>query len=247
MRFYCQQCSLQLQLAQGCASLAGATVLTSLVLAGLAGWAHAAADVRFYFFLLIICHFAISLFTLILVNERAEIGLRNLLETDVLTGVKNRLWFYSQLPARLVPGDCLIILDIDHFKRVNDQFGHEGGDVALKAVAQEIARQLRPGDAFARLGGEEFGIFVRDHTEATARMLAERIRIAVRLLHVEYTTSTISLSISAGVGVSKDSQSPEDLLKITDQALYAAKGLGRNQVVLVDEPQVISLHYRENL
>jgi diguanylate cyclase (GGDEF)-like protein len=230
-----------------CASLAGATILTGLVLVGLAGWAYAAADVRFYFFLLIICHFAISLFTLILVNERAEVGLRNLLETDVLTGVKNRRWFYSRLPASLVPGDCLIILDIDHFKRVNDRFGHEGGDVALKAVAQEIALQLRPEDAFARLGGEEFGIFVRDHTEAAARMLAERIRIAVRLLHLEYSATAISLSISAGVGVCKQPQSPEDLLKATDQALYAAKGLGRNQVVLVDDPKVVSLHYRENL
>ncbi len=228
------------------ASLAGATVLTSFVLAGMAGWSYAAADVRFYFFLLIICHFTISLFTLILVNERAEAGLRNLLETDVLTGVKNRRWFYSQLPAQLAPGDCFILLDIDRFKRVNDQFGHEGGDVALKAVAQGIAGQLRPGDAFARLGGEEFGIFVRDHTEAAARMLAERIRIAVRLLQVEYSTAPISLSISAGVGVSKNSQRPEDLLKATDQALYAAKGLGRNQVVLVDDPQVVSLRYGEN-
>jgi diguanylate cyclase (GGDEF)-like protein len=228
------------------ATLVGATALTGLVLSGIAGWQHVADDVRFYFFLLIICHFAVSLFTLIFVNERAEAELRKLLETDVLTGVKNRRWFYSKLPASLDPGDCFIILDIDNFKRVNDQFGHEGGDVALKAVAQEVARQLRPADAFARLGGEEFGIFVRDHDEAGARMLAERIRIAIRVLHVEYSTP-ISLSISAGVGVCKEPQPPEDLFKATDQALYAAKGLGRDKVVLVDEMQVASLFHPESV
>ncbi len=229
------------------ASLAVASVLTGLLLMELAGWPHAPGDIKFNFFLLIICHFAVALFTLILVKERAELGLRNLLETDVLTGVKNRRWFYSQLPATLSTGDCLIILDIDHFKRVNDQYGHEGGDVALEAVAQEISRQLGPQDAVARLGGEEFGIFVRGHTKATAFTLAERLRIAVRLLHVTYSTSTISLSISAGVGVSEGLQSPEELLKAADQSLYSAKEHGRNQVVIAGEEPAASMHFCENL
>lgn len=218
------------------ASLTIASLLSVSVITGLNGIQLLWLDTRNAFFLLIMCHFAVALFTFAFIKERAEAELTRLAETDALTGIGNRRWFFSKLPAVLHPGDAIVMIDIDRFKLVNDSLGHEAGDMALKAVANEIARHLQPQDVFGRLGGEEFVIFLRGRTRATLLATTERIRIGVRLLAVDHAGEKIPLSISAGIAVRLAGERIEDLLRDADHALYDAKNRGRNQVALSSDP-----------
>ncbi len=112
------------------------------------------------FFLLIISHFAIALFALVLVKERAEAALRRTADTDMLTGAGERRWFLSQLPRAGWKGGALAVMDLDFFKRINERLGHQAGDHVLIAFAELVRKNLRATDCFARLGGEEFGLYL---------------------------------------------------------------------------------------
>lgn len=156
--------------------------------------------------------------------------------TDALTGHLNRHWL-EQNQQRLL-GRCVLIIDIDHFKRINDEHGHAVGDQALKAVAQELRLQTRPEDALIRLGGEEFVVICRAQEQPShIQALAERLRQAVASLEFRHSgadpdASPIPLTISVGVAISKNMETLDQQIDRADQALYRAKELGRNQIVV---------------
>ena len=165
----------------------------------------------------------------------AEEKLRHLAMTDSLTGLYNRRAFldecisFSKQHCR----GCVAIVDIDHFKKVNDTYGHDAGDQALIAVARKIAKHNQAPNVVARLGGEEFAIvMIGDKKEEIHRQL-EALRIAVEEGRVTYKTDTMNLSISIGATFVKDTYEEDfsALLSLADKALYRAKEQGRNQVV----------------
>jgi diguanylate cyclase (GGDEF)-like protein len=164
--------------------------------------------------------------------------------TDALTGVHNRGYFDQRCPAEASQARrqrqhlACMFLDIDHFKRVNDSFGHQVGDRALHAVAATIKAQLRTSDTLARYGGEEFVALLPQTGHAYARDIAERIRAAIAALKLsgqagEPVPVTISIGLSMceldSAGEHKDAATA--MVLAADQALYTAKHGGRNRVV----------------
>lgn len=156
---------------------------------------------------------------------------------DRLTGVKNRRYF--ELEANSMLSDALqdntplavLMLDLDHFKTVNDRYGHGAGDQLLVAVAQSIRASLRSNDLLARLGGEEFAIFLPNTDTIQAVEVAERILDSVRTLRIVYGHETIQRTISIGVTELTSGQNTlEQLLTSADERLYAAKIAGRDCV-----------------
>ena len=166
--------------------------------------------------------------------------------TDVLTGWNNRRYLVVRLGEELArakrDGATLVclMLDIDHFKRVNDTWGHAAGDVVLRELAQRIESQVRASDVAARYGGEEFVVLLPDTTVDAASKLAERIRAAISASPVELPCGE-AITITASIGIADVSPTPdatelktmgESLLARADVALYAAKSGGRDQVVV---------------
>lgn len=174
-------------------------------------------------------------------NE-AQTALTRAAETDALTGVANRRVFLAQAEtafasARAGGADFgLIMIDIDHFKSINDNHGHTIGDAVLRDVAQACKNALRPGDCFARFGGEEFVALIPSTDAADASEVAERLRHTVATLVFENQTPP-HLTVSLGVaGYRASSESLHDILSEADQQLYAAKAAGRNRVMVAGEP-----------
>ncbi|WP_240905001.1 GGDEF domain-containing protein [Shewanella chilikensis] len=168
-------------------------------------------------------------------------------QTDPLTGVANRRYFDSKLKSEASrsarsSSDCaLILLDIDHFKRINDTFGHPTGDRVICALADLCVNQSREIDLVARLGGEEFAVILPDTNITDAKNLAERIRKHVEDISVTGDAGEIvKWTISLGVSSLPESRSSrytteivmEMFIKKADNALYEAKKKGRNQTVL---------------
>jgi diguanylate cyclase (GGDEF)-like protein len=152
-------------------------------------------------------------------------------ETDHLTGIANRAAFDARVAAlhRSAAGWFLVV-DIDHFKSVNDRNRHAVGDVALVAVAQSLCMMVGPGDVVGRIGGEEFAVFLSNADANTAVATAEAIRRAVAALTIRgadgrIISLTVSIGIKSGSGLSV-----ADGLSRADQAMYRAKQGGRNQV-----------------
>ena len=124
------------------------------------------------------------------------------------------------------------MLDLDHFKAVNDNWGHRLGDIALEAVGRAMAEELRGGDVIGRLGGEEFAVVLAGNRTDQAAVLAERIRRAVAALTIRHGDTAIRLTISIGVAAHRGATSLEKLIVHADAALYRAKAAGRNRVEL---------------
>ncbi|OCP17015.1 GGDEF domain-containing protein [Ensifer sp. LC163] len=214
------------------ASLTIGAMLCLVVVVGLLRPAVVPITTTYAFFLLIISHFAIALFALVLVKERAEAALRRTADTDMLTGVGNRRWFLSQLPRLGWKDDALAVMDLDFFKRVNDRFGHQAGDQVLIAFAELVRANLRATDCFARLGGEEFGLYLPKTNEVQAQAIVERLRLATEQLHVRFDGQRVALSVSIGVVVGRGVENSwEELFSMADAALYQAKDAGRNRVI----------------
>src|SRR5262249_62041519 len=131
----------------------------------------------------------------------------------------------------------LLVVDIDHFKDVNDRHGHTGGDEALRHFTGIVRRELRGEDVLGRLGGEEFGILLPETEVMNACAVAERIRRAVEAAPARFGDAPIPLSASFGVACWKPSavESPDALMQRADTALYEAKAAGRNRVVVAGE------------
>jgi len=167
---------------------------------------------------------------------------RRLAITDGLTGLHNRRHFIRQLGENIVRAAryqetmALIMLDLDHFKAVNDQFGHHVGDRVLELLAVALQESVRDSDRAARLGGEEFALLLLRCDRSLAVAIAERVRERIRHLSVEgIPDSDIDLSASIGVAFfPEDGEDPKQLMKAADDALYAAKRTGRDRVVLAE-------------
>ncbi|WP_337271208.1 GGDEF domain-containing protein [Oryzifoliimicrobium ureilyticus] len=219
------------------ASISAAAAFSALVTVEMVFPAFSLIEARSAFFLLIICHFSLALFVLVLVHERAEALLLTLANTDALTGIPNRQRFLSHLPTVLRKGDTYVMIDIDHFKSVNDRHGHETGDAVLIGVAQTIAAVAGKEVALGRLGGEEFGLFLGGQTEATAYTKADEIRRAIKKLAFTVAGDTISTSVSVGVALWDGVGALKELRAQADQALYLSKAQGRDRVELYASEQ----------
>lgn len=185
------------------------------------------------FYVQMFCHFGMALMVAALSNERAEIRLEQAAHTDPLTGTGNRRWLESRLPALLPPQSAIAQLDLDHFKQINDRFGHAVGDRVLVEFARCLQGQLRSSDLLARMGGEEFVVYLPAVTQAEAQAIAERLCAHVAMLRIEIQGSPISVTVSIGLAWVHDTCTPADTwFKRADDALYQAKQSGRNQVVL---------------
>jgi two-component system, cell cycle response regulator len=157
---------------------------------------------------------------------------------DGLTGIYNKKYFVEQLnkdfsySLRHNEVTSLILLDIDHFKKVNDTFGHQAGDYVLRQLAGLIYNALRSEDLFARIGGEEFGIILRMVDEKRAYVLAERIRRTVEVHKFIWEGKRMRVTISLGVATlaSANFRDPAHLVRTADEYLYKAKNAGRNRV-----------------
>ena len=168
-----------------------------------------------------------------------EVELRRLATTDTLSGASNRRYFMEQTEhffkvARLYNRPMgFLMLDIDHFKRVNDTFGHPVGDEAIKALSAVCRDHLRTNDVFGRLGGEEFGICLPNTDVEGCTILAERLRQAVSEIVLQ--TGDAEVRFTASIGVACSSKTDPDIksqMARADSALYRAKNGGRNQVVV---------------
>ncbi|ADV68209.1 diguanylate cyclase domain-containing protein [Deinococcus maricopensis] len=150
--------------------------------------------------------------------------------TDALTGLNNRRLFTAHLEA-LRPGDHLILVDADHFKRVNDVFGHDVGDEVLQGIAQALITSAPPGTRAYRLGGEEFALIVPGRSGAQALKVAQACWAAARTPRVQ-AGQTLRVTCSVGVADVLPGEAPAATYKRADAALYAAKTAGRDQVVV---------------
>lgn len=176
-------------------------------------------------------------------HRRLESELRRVAETDVLTGVSERRRFIDAVAAALRDAArtgeplSLLMLDIDHFKAINDAFGHSGGDEVLRTAARRLSDGVRIDDMVGRLGGEEFAILLPRLHGAGAREVAERLRAA--LSDRPFEVAGKSLPVRASIGGAQATGTPDSvdaLLERADQALYAAKRGGRNRVVFHGDP-----------
>lgn len=169
-------------------------------------------------------------------SERTR-SLTNLALTDELTRIANRRSFVASVQSELSRCErsnfkvALLLLDIDYFKSVNDNHGHQAGDAVLQQVAKRISGTLREYDIFGRIGGEEFGVFLAETDRTTAAEVAERLR---QLIAAEpFVLSGLALPVTISIGVATGTcMSFEQLYAEADSALYKAKHAGRNQVVM---------------
>ena len=170
--------------------------------------------------------------------QAANAELAWMASTDSLTGASNRRHFLEEIELELGRAKrnglpvSLLALDIDHFKAVNDQYGHQAGDAMLKAIVEAIAGTLRPHDMLGRVGGEEFMVLLPDTSREAAAVLAERIRGRVESMVMAFDGTTMGVTVSLGVaefGVDGDNQ--DAVFKAADDRLYRAKHEGRNRVI----------------
>jgi diguanylate cyclase (GGDEF)-like protein len=168
--------------------------------------------------------------------RRAMSLLRQLATTDPMTGLLNRRSFLSQAESewqrslRFARPLSLLILDIDHFKHINDNFGHDAGDQVISRIAGICDTQKRAHDLAARYGGEEFVMMMPETDLAGASSFAERLRQAVAAEEVRHGGKTIKATVSIGITEMGQTASVENMLKQADEALYQAKNTGRNRV-----------------
>jgi two-component system, cell cycle response regulator len=168
---------------------------------------------------------------------------------EPLTGLYNRRYFMERLASELAAAQrhgralSLLLLDVDHFKRVNDQLGHAAGDEALRLLSRVLSGAVRKEDVLARFGGEEFVVLARETTLSGAHALGERMRRAVERSRFSFDGTEVALTVSVGVTVSagltafERGRTEGELLEVADRALYRAKEHGRNAVVALAAPR----------
>ncbi len=167
--------------------------------------------------------------------------MKSLAQTDVLTGICNRRYFMEQgtnmfkSAKRTDRPLSVMLLDIDHFKKVNDTFGHAAGDEVLKKMSISALGKLRDIDLFGRIGGEEFAVVMPEAAIEGAHKTADRLRKSLSELEIKFDNKTISFTVSIGVTTRRpEDETLEEVLKRSDAYLYAAKEGGRNRVVSTD-------------
>lgn len=160
---------------------------------------------------------------------------------DSLTNCLNHGAFVEAVTAVLDASDgaggALLVIDADHFKSINDRFGHASGDTALKLIVAAIRAPLTELEIVGRLGGEEFGVFLPNASRETARIIADRIRLAVRTIEFEAGDEICTLSVSVGGAVCSEKMGFNDLFRAADERLYKVKKTGRNNTDIVVIPK----------
>ena len=183
-----------------------------------------------------------AVFRYTLSDESQETLLRQLYDasvTDALTGAHNREHFDTQLRAELSYARrhntdvSLVIFDADHFKKVNDTYGHQIGDAVLMQIANVVRGTVRSEDVFARYGGEEFALVLRGIDVEGSGAVADRLRERIAALKIPTDRGPISVTVSAGCASlsATEDKTPEGLITVADRRLYGAKHAGRNRVV----------------
>lgn len=193
--------------------------------------------------------FLVTLFVIVMVNFFKELSrkaniddlegttrkLEQLAHTDELTGLLNRRAIREKLNYEIKRAEraetplSIILCDIDHFKKVNDQYGHDIGDEALKRISHCIIKTLRQSDFASRWGGEEFLILLPMTSEAGAFVMAERLRLAIAALPINTSSGAIYVTMSFGLATKQNQLPLDEMIKISDVNLYHAKESGRNQ------------------
>ncbi|MEY4757279.1 MAG: hypothetical protein RJA34_2177 [Pseudomonadota bacterium] len=168
--------------------------------------------------------------------------LERLASHDMLTGVLNARAYYAaceqniEAAARSRQPYAVLFVDLDHFKSVNDTYGHAAGDAVLKAVARCLGASIRKSDAVGRIGGEEFSVFMPNTSRSGALQLAESMRRAVEDLHPSIGDRTLRVTASIGVAACEaGGEAMQAIQQKADQAMYVAKSLGRNRVSAFDQ------------
>lgn len=214
------------------------TAITVWGLVPFSNWGYRAAEVG--------TMFEAALLALALADQfRVSVEQKNLAEQlariDPLTGLNNRRGFYDLALSVWNTGlrhrrhMSVIMLDLDHFKRLNDTFGHPAGDWVLQVIADELRRTARVGDIVARWGGEEFTLLLPETTLQDAVSVASRLRTNIKTKTLEHQGEVISLTASFGVShVQANNADLDELIQAADQQLYVAKQHGRDQVCSVD-------------
>jgi diguanylate cyclase (GGDEF)-like protein/PAS domain S-box-containing protein len=164
---------------------------------------------------------------------------------DPLTNLFNRRYLEETLDRELSRAArenypvCVMMMDIDHFKRVNDTYGHEAGDLVLRAIADVLTEQSRRGDFACRYGGEEFVITMPNISVETAYERAGSLRQSLNLLSVPYEYYSLSITISMGIACfPENGQTREAILRAADRAMYAAKDAGRDHILSYNQLQL---------
>ncbi|MCW3480830.1 GGDEF domain-containing protein [Neisseriaceae bacterium JH1-16] len=185
--------------------------------------------------------FALVLGGLLLTNEKLLYRLAHLAERDALTGLYNRRALLD-LAERAVGQQALLavlMIDLDHFKTINDRYGHAAGDAALRQFAERLTQSCRRGDLIGRYGGEEFCVVLPGATASVAQRVAERLRAAMAAEPVMFGQQRIAVTISIGLACQRPELAElEPLLAAADSALYQAKRRGRNRVELAGQQAV---------
>ena len=172
-------------------------------------------------------------------HKIARAELQRLATHDPLTGIRNRRHFLDCLDAeiqrfqRYSNDFSLLMLDLDHFKKINDRYGHDCGDTVLIKFAKEIKQLLRKSDVFVRYGGEEFAIIATSTRIDSAKRFADKLTRQVAAMSIDYNEHAVGITVSIGVAAPSllPQPSPELLIATADKALYQAKNSGRNQAV----------------
>jgi diguanylate cyclase (GGDEF)-like protein len=183
--------------------------------------------------------------TLCLSNLRRQEKLREQAIRDPLTGLANRRYLEESLPrelhraARERTALSIAMLDLDHFKRFNDAFGHDPGDSLLREVGRVLNEKLRKSDIACRYGGEEFVLVLPNSSLADICERIDEIRLAVRDLRIRHGDRLLgAVTVSAGVAEAREGMTARELLREADEALYGAKRAGRDRIVLYEKKDI---------
>jgi diguanylate cyclase (GGDEF)-like protein len=155
--------------------------------------------------------------------------LESLIETDPLLDILNRRGFERELKraiaraARYDGNAAIVFIDLDHFKAVNDQFGHLAGDVALQAVTETIVKNCRNSDVVARFGGDEFAVLLWNLLESDARAKAHKFETKIASLQIQLATNSVSVGASAGVAMLQATDTPSEVIARADADMYSRK------------------------
>lgn len=177
--------------------------------------------------------FCILVFSVITYLDVLQKKLAQLATTDVLTGLPNRRAFLERAASRSRSSESgmVVIIDADHFKRINDTYGHAVGDLCLQAIADQLRTITRDSDVLGRLGGEEFAVYFSGMESKNALALANRLT-ATMLVEPPDTETVVSFTLSVGAAATAAAEGIEFYLKRADEALYMAKNAGRAQLVV---------------
>lgn len=194
-------------------------------------FSHIGASVAITVFLLMIEYSRRRTFQRLIIANKT---ISDLAIRDALTGVYNRRHIVSEINrAEEDAGDFTIcLLDLDHFKQINDTYGHAAGDLALQKVAETIQSEIRHDDCFGRYGGEEFLLLLRNTGLTSSKQFLERIRQRIAALELSELRQPARVTVSGGIAQYRPGESSAQTISRADEALYAAKAAGRNRIIV---------------